>query len=109
MYEYDDGADIDIRMWDSALNLHMTIAETADEEVGPRIDGNLIVWYVPADDELRYRDLGRGIVSSVVPDAHDVEYWDVDNGAIVWSYQAAVDSDRVRRFRPGRCTAGRTR
>ncbi|MBN2848424.1 MAG: cell wall-binding repeat-containing protein [Coriobacteriia bacterium] len=101
VYEYDDGADTDIRMWDSSINLHMPIAETASDEVGPRIDGNLVVWYIPAADELRYRDLGRGITSAVVPGAHDVEYWDVDNGAIIWSYEHDAASDRILRFRPG--------
>ena len=101
VYEYDDGVDSDIRMWDSLINLHMAIAETSNDEVGPRIDGNLVVWYVPATDELRYRDLVRGITSAVVPGAHDVEYWDVDNGAIIWSYEYNATSDRILRFRPG--------
>ncbi|MDO8879235.1 MAG: cell wall-binding repeat-containing protein [Coriobacteriia bacterium] len=101
VYEYDDGGDVDIRMWDSMWNLHMPIAETANDEVDPRIDGNLVVWYVPSADELRYRDLGRGITSAVVPGAHDVECWDVDNGAIIWSYEYSAASDRILRFRPG--------
>jgi putative cell wall-binding protein len=101
VYEYDDGADVDIRMWDSRINTHMPIAETSADELGPRIDGNLVVWYVPSAGELRYRDLGRGITSAVVPGSRDVEHWDVDNGAIVWSFEYSASSDRIWRFRPG--------
>jgi len=101
VYERDDGGDTDIWMADTQLGLHMPIAETAADEVGPRIDGNLVVWYVPSVDELRYRDLRRGITSAVVPGTRDVEYWDVDNGAIIWSFENTVTSDRIQRFRPG--------
>mgnify|MGYP001029464269 CR=1 FL=1 len=107
VYEYDDGGDVDIRMWDSRLNVHVAIAATAVDEVGPRIDGNLVVWYVPSADELRYRDLGRGITSAVVPGAVHIEHWDVDNGAIIWSYEESAASDRIRRFRPGIDTSAR--
>lgn len=100
VYEQDTAGDINVRIWDRALNVYSNIAATADDEVGPRIDGNLVVWHVPDDDELRFRDISKGYTATV-PSSGGAECWDVDNGCIVWSRQAAVGRDEIWRFRPG--------
>ena len=105
-YEVEAEGDTGVQVWDSWLDLYTTVADTADDEVLPRISNNLVVWYVPAADELRYRDLWRGY-TGVVPGAHDIEYWDVDNGCIMWSFEQTAAQDQIHVFRPGVDTASR--
>lgn len=84
VYEDDTAGNGDVRMYDSALALDMVIANTADDEVGPRICGNLVAWHDADTDDILWRDLATGH-SGNVPDAANVTYFDVDNGRIAWS------------------------
>lgn len=101
VYEDESGGNRNVIVWDNVLNVHVPIAASAEDEVAPRIDGNLVVWHRPSVDELWYRDLARGITAKVTGADH-VEFFDVDNGRIVWSEANLADS--IFYYEPGLST-----
>lgn len=84
VYEDDTGGDTDIRVYDAPTDFDWAIAETAADEVDPRICGNLVVWKNDSTKELWYRDLLRGVTGQVAG-ADNVTVFDVDNERIVWA------------------------
>ena len=70
-----------------------------NEEVGPRIDEGLLVWWDETTGNLRYRGLFSGVTEDV-PGATDVTRYDVDNGRIVWVNGLAAEP-RVYAYTPG--------
>lgn len=99
-YQYDNGDDWDVHVYDSWLGVDIPLAETAADETGPRIDGNLVVWWAKSMDSLRWRDLARGTGGSV-PDSSDTVAYDVDNGRIFWTVPGFSGGSVIRMFEPG--------
>ena len=64
----------DVRVRDMRTLEYDTAAETTADEQDPRIDGNLVAWWVPAANELRYWDMGRNIRGDVPGSAGTVSF-----------------------------------
>lgn len=100
VYEESVAGNSNIRCWDSWLDVDFPVAENADDEVNPRIDGNLIAWERPGLGELWYSDLGRGVTAQVPSaSASTLADYDVDNGRVVWTYGDTTSA--IRFFEPG--------
>jgi len=84
VYETDAAGNSDVAMYDAVNEFTTPIAATADEEVAPRISGNLVVWKNADTETLWYRDVQRGITAQVQGADHVTEF-DVDCGRIAWA------------------------
>lgn len=98
VYEDNTAGNSDVRLYDDWLALDVTLASSADEEVMPRVSGNLVAWYNSDTDRIQYRDLARG-VTATVPDSSAVMYMDVDRGRIFWTDSLITQNCYV--FEPG--------
>ncbi len=100
VWEETDGGSKSVRMYDPVTEGVTTVASdvSAGPEVHPRVDGIVVVWENVTSNSLRCSVLG---VSSniAVPGASDVDYYDVDNGRIVWVTSLA--EEQIRMWRPG--------
>ena len=90
----------DVRVRDMRTLEYDTAAETTADEQDPRIDGNLVAWWVPAANELRYWDIGRNIRGDV-PGSSGTVSFDVDNGRIVWTKSGLGGTSAIYFFEPG--------
>jgi beta propeller repeat protein len=102
VYEDDATGNKNVRVYDRELAVDFAIASTTDDEVLPRISGNLVVWYNEGTDELWYRDLSRGNTAKV-PGSANITAFDVDNGLIVWG--EAFVTENIYMFDPSQDAA----
>jgi len=98
VYEDDSAGNSNVRLYDEWLALDVALTSSADEEVMPRVSGNLAAWYNSDTDRIQYRDFARG-VTGTVPDSSDVVYLDVDRGRIFWTDALITQNCYV--FEPG--------
>ena len=89
----------DIWMYEVDSGNAWGLAHSDNEEVGPRLDERIAVWWDATTGHLRYRDFFSG-TSADVPEATGVTYYDVDNGRIVW-VNGSAPVRRVYSYRPG--------
>jgi len=102
VYEDDSAGNSNVRLYDEWLSLDVALTSSADDEVMPRVSGNLAAWYNSDTDRIQYRDFARG-VTGTVPDSSDVVYLDVDRGRIFWTDSLITQNCYV--FEPGVDTA----
>lgn len=101
VYEDNTAGNGDIRMYDAWIESDIALTTSADDEVMPRISGNLVAWYDQDTDRIWYRDIARGVIAQV-PDSSNVVYLDVDRGRIFWTDSLITQNCYV--FEPGRDT-----
>lgn len=104
VYEDHASGNANVRVYDSETASYFWAANSADEEVNPRIAGNLVVWLNETDDQLWYRDIYQGITAQV-PGADNITAFDVDNGRIVWG--EAFITENLWVFDPSQDTTAR--
>jgi len=101
-YQSNQNGNWDIYVYDTRFSAPNKYTTSGEDEVSPRIDGNLLVWHNQTTDRLWYYDMRRGIREEV-PGATDIVNFDVDNGCIVWTEDGAFP---VKKFSPAESKAG---
>lgn len=81
VYQDDGAGNWDILMYHWSTNSVTTVRATANSEIGPRIDGNFVVWWDDTVDDLwgRSYDMG-GSTATELTNGHPAVLYDVDNG-----------------------------
>ena len=95
VYEDNSAGDYDIKCYSWNEDSSFTVVATAQNEMEPRIDGNLVVWRIEETGNVWYRDLDARGGTHQLAASSTPPYFDVDNGRI-----AVMDADFTHVYTP---------